>query len=219
MIHTSGLINRSMNDQIKDGEVTRNRILQAAARLFAERGFDKTGISAIAKAAGINSALIYYYFESKQALLDVLIEDFISNAKGILEELASAKYLAGSPKAIAQMRKFDDFLLANEHALRVMTMESLKAGTKSPSLFRLVESDLDPIRENENFKNLNARGFKLDEDPHLRRVTEFFTGIMPMVIYSMFRDQWSSYFKINPRDLDRLIETASESTHRAHHRQ
>jgi AcrR family transcriptional regulator len=204
--------------QVRDAEATRNRILEAAARLFAERGFDKTGISAIAEAAGINSALIYYYFKNKQALLDELIENFVSGAKSILEELASAEYPAGSPEATAQMRRYDEFLLANEHAVRVITMESLKAGTKSPPLFKLVESGLDPVREKEIIGSLNARGFDLDEDPRQRRVTEFFTGIMPMAIYSIFRSQWSSYFKIKHKDLDQLIEYASESTHRAHYR-
>lgn len=55
--------------------VARRKILDAAEALFAERGFDATPTSAIARRAGVTSALIFYYFRTKGGLLEALIDE------------------------------------------------------------------------------------------------------------------------------------------------
>ena len=49
-------------------------ILDAAELLFARQGFHSTTIKAIAGAAGVNTALLYYYFADKQALYHAVLE-------------------------------------------------------------------------------------------------------------------------------------------------
>lgn len=61
---------------------SRTRIIKAATKLFAERGFDATSTSAIRDKAGVPSGLIFYYFGSKETLLDEIF-----NAPGLPEEL------------------------------------------------------------------------------------------------------------------------------------
>lgn len=56
-------------------EETRTRILDAAQRLFAAQGFDATPTKAIAERAGVPNGLIFYYFPTKKALLEVLIAE------------------------------------------------------------------------------------------------------------------------------------------------
>ncbi len=51
---------------------TKERILAAAERLFAERGYDATSLRAITGAAGVNLAAVNYHFSSKEALLQHL---------------------------------------------------------------------------------------------------------------------------------------------------
>ncbi|MCG2583676.1 CerR family C-terminal domain-containing protein [Massilia sp. TS11] len=51
-----------------DGEKSRERLLQAAVRLFAEQGFARTSTREIALAAGTNVAAIAYYFGDKAGL-------------------------------------------------------------------------------------------------------------------------------------------------------
>lgn len=48
---------------------TKDRILDAAEKLFANHGYDATSVRAIATAAGVNLAAINYHFQSKDALL------------------------------------------------------------------------------------------------------------------------------------------------------
>ncbi|MFE5672032.1 TetR/AcrR family transcriptional regulator [Agromyces sp. NPDC056523] len=52
---------------------TRTLILDAAERLFADRGFDATPTAAIARTAGVPKGLLFYYFPTKADLLRALI--------------------------------------------------------------------------------------------------------------------------------------------------
>ncbi|GHF69434.1 TetR family transcriptional regulator [Streptomyces mashuensis] len=52
----------------RDAEATRKCLVEAAADLFAERGYDRTTVRAIADRAGVNQALLFRYFGSKTAL-------------------------------------------------------------------------------------------------------------------------------------------------------
>jgi AcrR family transcriptional regulator len=52
----------------RPSEVTRERIMKAADRLFAERGYDGTSIRAIVAKARVNQAAINYHFDGKDGL-------------------------------------------------------------------------------------------------------------------------------------------------------
>jgi AcrR family transcriptional regulator len=53
----------------------RARILDAAERLFAERGFDATPTASVAKLAAVPKGLLFYYFPSKSDLLRALVTE------------------------------------------------------------------------------------------------------------------------------------------------
>ncbi len=55
---------------------TRERILDTAARLFHEQGFNATGISTLLREADINAGSLYHYFPSKDALLLAVLERY-----------------------------------------------------------------------------------------------------------------------------------------------
>ena len=52
----------------RPSEITRERILKAAERLFAERGYDATSVRAIVAKARVNQAAINYHFAGKEGL-------------------------------------------------------------------------------------------------------------------------------------------------------
>jgi AcrR family transcriptional regulator len=56
-------------------ELLRKTVLEAASRLFAERGFGGTSLQDIADALGISRPALYYYFKSKEDILDSLVEE------------------------------------------------------------------------------------------------------------------------------------------------
>ncbi|MGH3122928.1 MAG: TetR/AcrR family transcriptional regulator [Streptosporangiaceae bacterium] len=69
----------------------RGRILAAAERLFAERGYDHTSTALIAAQARVPQGLIFYHFKTKmELLLAVIREDQASLLDGLLPALAPA---------------------------------------------------------------------------------------------------------------------------------
>ena len=73
---------------------TRQRLLDAAAELFAERGVEGASIDAIAERAERTSGAVYDHFESKTGLLLALLESWVDDvAVAIVAELATATTL------------------------------------------------------------------------------------------------------------------------------
>jgi TetR/AcrR family transcriptional regulator len=75
------------------GTTTAGAILDAAERLFARQGFDATTVKQIGTEAGVNAALIYYYFGDKRGLHQAVIgrfgQELISRATGALAQAKS----------------------------------------------------------------------------------------------------------------------------------
>jgi AcrR family transcriptional regulator len=82
----------------KKSDETRARMLEAALGLFRERGFENTTMRDIAKEAGAALGAVYYYFDSKDALvmafyeraqmeLTPLVEDALSKTKDLEDRL------------------------------------------------------------------------------------------------------------------------------------
>ncbi|WP_369034046.1 MULTISPECIES: TetR/AcrR family transcriptional regulator [Streptomyces] len=57
-----------------DAPAARDRILTAAREEFSERGYEKTSVRGIAKAAGVDSALVHHYFGTKEQVFEASIE-------------------------------------------------------------------------------------------------------------------------------------------------
>ena len=65
----------------------RRRILDAATALFAERGYESTGMRELAAAVDMSPPALYHYFESKEALMDALIDDSLRGPQGGIRRL------------------------------------------------------------------------------------------------------------------------------------
>lgn len=93
---------------------TRARIANAALRLFAEQGYDRTPVRMIADLAGVSSGLVYYYFPTKEALLRALFEATMADVRESFE-LAAAEptpeerlgmLVRGAFRIVTQHREF-----------------------------------------------------------------------------------------------------------------
>ncbi|MDA1195514.1 MAG: TetR family transcriptional regulator, partial [Planctomycetota bacterium] len=86
------------------GEATRARILDAAVELLRERGYDKTTMRAISRAASVSLGSAYHYFESKEHLIQAwygrsLAEHVKAAEKVLAEETDFRKRLVGVMRA------------------------------------------------------------------------------------------------------------------------
>jgi AcrR family transcriptional regulator len=73
----------------ESSDTARARILEAATAEFAARGYDGGRIEAIARRAGVNKALLYYYFPSKGELYRRLVLEHLGAAAAVLEQAAA----------------------------------------------------------------------------------------------------------------------------------
>ena len=74
----------------QESSAVRARLLDAAVRLFAEQGVAGTTVAEIAARAGVTSAMVHYYFKTKDQLLDAvvaekLVGEFIASVAGALD--------------------------------------------------------------------------------------------------------------------------------------
>ncbi|MGB6745622.1 MAG: TetR/AcrR family transcriptional regulator [Terracidiphilus sp.] len=80
--------------QTERADQTRARILDAAIGEFSESGLAGARTEQIAEAAGVNKALLYYYFKSKQALytaaLEVVAERVVASSMAVMRSKRSA---------------------------------------------------------------------------------------------------------------------------------
>jgi len=67
--------------------LTREDILEAAARIFGEKGFDATSMQDIAEAVHLQKASIYYHFDSKQEILTAILDQALDIINITLEEV------------------------------------------------------------------------------------------------------------------------------------
>ncbi|MEU3193013.1 TetR family transcriptional regulator [Streptomyces sp. NPDC006992] len=62
----------------EDGPGTRERILASARGEFAEHGYDKVSVRAIARGAGVDAALVHHYFGTKEQVFAAAVEGAIA---------------------------------------------------------------------------------------------------------------------------------------------
>jgi TetR/AcrR family transcriptional regulator, regulator of cefoperazone and chloramphenicol sensitivity len=87
----------------KDDHVTRQRVLDAAANLFAERGYNNVTIRDICAAADANVAAVNYYFHDKWGLYKELIEIIIEDSKRLQQAAHDSR--PGTPPDV-RLRKY-----------------------------------------------------------------------------------------------------------------
>src|SRR5687768_14671527 len=83
----------------RKAQLTRDEILRAARRLFAERGYARTSVRDIAQAAGVSAQTVYDSVGSKQALVSRL-NDLIDTEAGIAA-FARAAAESEDPREVA----------------------------------------------------------------------------------------------------------------------
>ena len=95
----------------RPSDITRERILKAAERLFADRGYEETSIRAIVTKARVNQAAINYHFGGKEALYrEVLRAAFRALTQ---QQLAHAQEMKG----MSREKALGEFIRHQLHAL------------------------------------------------------------------------------------------------------
>lgn len=141
-------------------ERTRTAILDAATREFAHEGVAGARIDQIARAAGVNKALLYYYYRDKEALYGAVLDRVFS---GLVERLGRVldQALAPREKILAYAGTHFDYIAASPFYPRLVMSEMMRTGRRgSPHIVRLVTRYLRPLQGRlvEVFREGIARG-------------------------------------------------------------
>jgi AcrR family transcriptional regulator len=120
------------------GEQTRQRIIQGALRLFAEKGVDATSIRDIASSAAISEPAIYRHFKSKE---DLVWEIFWSGYRGLGETLRAVEASGGLRERLAAMVQTICGLFDRDQALfRFLLL------TQHGQLGKITEREKSPVQ-------------------------------------------------------------------------
>ncbi|GAB4348174.1 MAG: TetR/AcrR family transcriptional regulator [Oricola sp.] len=84
----------------KDHDEKRAALLKTAAGFFAENGYDRASMSQLAKECGVSKALIYHYYESKDALLFDIVHAHLADLVEAVEAVPAADNPAGTLNAL-----------------------------------------------------------------------------------------------------------------------
>jgi len=114
----------------RPSDVTRERIMKAAERLFAERGYDATSIRAIVAKARVNQAAINYHFDGKDGLYrEVLRTAFRALTEQQLEHADEMKAMSREA-ALAEFirRQLRPLLGRDEYSrhMRILNWETVR---------------------------------------------------------------------------------------------
>jgi AcrR family transcriptional regulator len=124
----------------KKMESTEQKILQAAREEFIKTGLKGARMQEIADCAGVNKALLHYYFRSKEKLYEASIREVIETLWGAIErELSELKSQPDLHKYIRLfVTSYIRTISANPLFLRIMIREVADGGTILPQLAQKV---------------------------------------------------------------------------------
>ncbi len=126
-------------------EESRAAILQAAAREFAENGIAGARTDAIADAAGVNKALLYYYFEDKETLYGAVLDDAFAGMKTTVFNVLDSD-LPTREKLLTYVGAYFDFIASNQIYPKLMQREMMRAKEgRSEHIDRLIKTYFQPI--------------------------------------------------------------------------
>ncbi|MGI5899550.1 MAG: TetR/AcrR family transcriptional regulator [Christensenellales bacterium] len=149
----------------------KERILRASSRLFSDKGYDATRVNEIAQEAGVNKALIYYYFKNKEDILDTLLSSLSGELESIslsyVNKAIVSAYEEGSMRitsdglSFADEEKLElfvqttdqyhrdlvDHMLERSEFFRILMLESLHRGRNSSSI-------MDIFKMANNYENI-----------------------------------------------------------------
>ena len=104
----------------------RQLIMEKALELFCARGYDAVGVQEIAEQSGITKPTLYYYFGSKQGLMETILEENSRILEEMLEKLS----------AVVEDRREEENSARKEQEVRQAKLEAFRQ--------KLLEDGIDP---------------------------------------------------------------------------
>ena len=134
---------------------TEEKIIDAARKLFTQNGFSATRTRDIAEEAGINLALLNYYFRSKQNLFQIIIEEKFEQLFGVINPILSNSEISLEEKIETLVINYTNLLLGNDD-LPLFVLSEIKT---NEFLIKRVRQNAEILSHPVIEKQLKERGF------------------------------------------------------------
>jgi AcrR family transcriptional regulator len=89
---------------VKDPDERRRELIASAQKLFYNKGYESTSVSDIVNEAGVAKGTFYYYFDSKQAVLEAMIDDLVAYSVSLIRPIIEDASLTAQEKWIQAFR-------------------------------------------------------------------------------------------------------------------
>ena len=158
----------------RSAERTQARILEAATRLFVDKGFDGARVDELAALAQVNKRMLYAYFGNKEGLYAAVLR---SNFERVLKSAGEASLPAGSAveRTRAILRWYLRFLAGNSDFVRLLGWESLNLGrVESAAIAEVASAGLSRL---ETILSDGVRDGSLRGDDELRYLVVAVSGM------------------------------------------
>jgi TetR/AcrR family transcriptional regulator len=113
---------------------------------FADYGIAGARTDAIARAARVNKALLYYYFKDKDALYQAVLDHVFGGLRARVIPVLDSN-LPPRQKMLEYLGTYFDYIAANPRFPRVVQAEWMRAGEGSPRMQRVAKEYFRPISE------------------------------------------------------------------------
>lgn len=193
----------------------KEKILQAAIKLFSLNGFENTSMRELATEADINLAMINYYFQSKERLLEEVIK-----FKG--RRMLDFFHTISEDESLSLMDRVDqiidvhlDYVFNDGKSFNKMMYRELMLGHRE-NVCKLIESDIF-FKGNKLFCDLIQRGIDegIFQNVDIPLTISMVFGTTNQLAFSSNENmckKWSDYFEFNSPDFQERVSTFLKSS-------
>jgi AcrR family transcriptional regulator len=142
---------------VKDPEERRGELIACAKKLFYAQGYARTSVRDIVDAAGVAKGTFYYYFDSKQAILEALVAELSDQMLALFEAIVDDETLDALQKWVRWVQVYSDWKIERKDALlaivrvmradeNVLLSHKLRAQTAqmaAPALAKIVAQGIE----------------------------------------------------------------------------
>ena len=170
-------------------ENTRAKILAAALDEFATKGLAGVRVDQIAELAGVNKAMIYYHFASKEDLFKAVFESEMEGLKAQLAAITPRQDLGSIEGQIAAVEAMLAYAGERKKFLSILLSTALMQPVVQPHLFQLLD-----VSTTAGLSLGSAPGEVTKPPDQEALLHELFTGLLPLMTFILLREGLASYY-------------------------
>jgi AcrR family transcriptional regulator len=188
------------------------QLLDSAEVLFSQKGFDGTSVRDIAEAAGINTAMISYYFGSKEKLMEEIFERKSLNIREKVDNLLKDDSLDPFQKIYSLVDVYVEGIFQRKTFHRILLCEQII--NQNPPIIQMVEKM--KVRNSECINDLIRLGQKkglFKKNIDIPMLTNTLIGTLSHMLINMeFYKNYHGLQSLSDEELERVVKK-KVSTH------